>query len=290
MKRRAKASSIVELGFGPGMDLIVSLFAMALIVMLIGNLFYNGVTTILDGEIDAKTNELDSLERRNATLKNEIIKLRKKLSESYTLESTLKEFVSANPQYENLSLQNILKKLRKQIISLEVELEKMKPLLVFELLSEKAALFELNSNRLTYSAKERLKPQAKKILELLKGGSANQLNILGYASPEPKNIGKYTAMDGNLDLSANRSVAVAHYLHSLGIPYECISVTGYGRGRSEILNDWKKRGPQYTTKAWDKNYSWYGNSPSYRRKSRRERKVVLSVVFVKESKCEACFK
>ncbi|WP_076997219.1 OmpA family protein [Variovorax sp. KK3] len=78
---------------------------------------------------------------------------------------------------------------------------------------------------------------------------ANHLELVGYASPEPSQT---PGKDDNLDLSVARAEAVAHFLAQRGVPYECMSVSGFGRGRSEILYDmYLKKNPGTTRADWD---------------------------------------
>jgi outer membrane protein OmpA-like peptidoglycan-associated protein len=154
----------------------------------------------------------------------------------------------------------------------------------------KRLFFKRGKSVLTEAARRKLRNESHKIISELAKKSANQVNILGYASLDPrKKTVRGLPADDNLDLSAKRAVAVAHYLKSLGILYECMKVTGFGRGRSQLLSDWKQNGWNRTMDKWDKKWNSkrksekrnLRNSPEYK----KERKVVLQVVYDKESKC-----
>lgn len=81
---------------------------------------------------------------------------------------------------------------------------------------------------------------------------ANQLEIVGHSSPEPSQT---TGRDDNLDLSMRRAEAVAHFLAEHGVPYECMSVGGVGRGRSELLYEtYLKEGKGRTRAQWDAGF------------------------------------
>ncbi len=315
MKQRIALSSDSELGFNPGMDLMVSLFAMSLLIMLVGMFFYNGVIAFVNEDVEDKVKEILQLEQQIEQLEQEIEKLlntdkdkKQLLSENLRLQrqlkrlkehlailrkkydsikKTLDHFLKSNPEYVGLSLSTLLKRLQQEIEMLKFEIASTKPILVFELRETDAAFFKIGSSILTEAAHSQLALEAPQILGELAKNSANQVNILGYASPEKKTLKEFKGFleaDGNLDLSVDRAVAVAHYLKSLGIPYECMSISGFGRGRSQLLYEWKQKGQNRTMEKWDDNKS-IRSSRMYKRESRKERKVVLQVVYDKESKC-----
>jgi len=312
MKQRAILSSDSELGFNPGMDLMISLFAMSLLIMLVGIFFYNGVIAFVNEDVEDKIKEILLLQQQIEQLEQEIEKLlntdkskKQLLSENLRLQrqlkllkeqlailrkkydsikETLDNFQKSNPEYTGLSLNKLLKLLQQEIEKLKIEIESTKPILVFELRETDAAFFKIGKSILTEAAHSQLAQEAPQILRELAKKSANQVNILGYASPEKKPFKKFPEADGNLDLSVDRAVAVAHYLKSLGISYECMSISGFGRGRSQLLYEWKQKGPNRTMEEWDNDKSIRSNR-KYNRESRKERKVVLQVVYDRESKC-----
>lgn len=303
-------SSENELGFNPGMDLMVSLFAMSLLIMFVGVFFYNGVVAItnedvidkakdilqLEAEIEKMEDKISILSNQNqdnkelrlekARLERQLERLKEQLeglkTEKDSLTNALDHFTRDNPQYANLSLSDMLERLQQEIKTLNFEIERTKARVIFELRETEAASFKMGTSILTNTARTKLRKESPKMLSELKKQSVNQINILGYASPEKKPL-KGNA-DGNLDLSVERSIAVAHYLKSLGIPYECMKITGFGRGRSEILYKWKQKIPGHRSiDDWDKQ--GIPSTAKYKQKSREERKVVLQVVYDQESKC-----
>jgi len=308
MKQRDIFSSDHELGFNPGMDLMISLFAMSLLIMLVGIFFYNGVIAFANEDVEDKIKEILQLQQQIGQLEQEIEKLlntdksqKQLLSENLRLQrqlkrlkeqlavlkkeydsirETLDNIQESNPEYADSSLSELLKRLQQDI----EKFKSTKPILVFELSETDAAFFKKGSSILTAVAYSQLAQEVPQILKELVKDSANQVNILGYASPEKKTLKEFPEADGNLDLSVDRAVAVAHYLKSLSIPYECMSISGFGRGRSQLLYQWKQKGQNRTMEEWDSKKS-IRSSRMYERESRKERKVVLQVVYDPESKC-----
>lgn len=85
----------------------------------------------------------------------------------------------------------------------------------------------------------------RKVMQL----EGNQLEIVGFASPEPSPT---PGIDDNLDLSTARAQAVAHFLGQQGVPNECMTVRGMGRGRSDALfRIYRERQPTEYVRQWD---------------------------------------
>ena len=113
-------------------------------------------------------------------------------------------------------------------------------------------LFEKNRAGLTEAAKRQIRSQWGAFQEALQGGLYNQLLIEGHASPEisPKATPQQRER-WNLQLSLERALAVADYLHDLGLSYECMSVTGFGRSHSSALQEWLQDSSERSLQDWN---------------------------------------
>jgi OmpA family protein len=124
-----------------------------------------------------------------------------------------------------------------------------------ELHDESLAIFEQGSSRLTEPGAALLREKLAQLAESAQQTKANVLRIKGYASPIPKPLRLPGGdLDGNLDLSSERSTEIAHALHVLGMPYNCIAVESYGRSRSPFLLRYLEQ-HQLTMAEWDKRFS-----------------------------------
>jgi len=83
--------------------------------------------------------------------------------------------------------------------------------------------FKKGSAILTERAKYNLRGQLNKITDYIKAREANQINVIGYASPEPHKGS--SDRDENLNLSVERAVSVAHFLKQQGVPYESMPLS-----------------------------------------------------------------
>ena len=221
--------------FGAGMDLIVSLFAMLLIMIAVGIHYYR------------ELKELGSFFERQAF--SQVI-----------LEITGEESKKNNVRFDKSKV-NLSKKDKKEL-----------------------------------AAKKEL------LLQLLLTGRANQINIIGYASPEPFSLksakkcppedkGKFykttkskqteSNIDLNLNLSALRAAEAAHYLNYLGVPYNCLTIMGVGRSRSSSLNQWLQDSSQ-EIEDWDNHCAYKNTKPQT---LAAERKVELVAVNDYGSRC-----
>jgi hypothetical protein len=113
-------------------------------------------------------------------------------------------------------------------------------------------LFGQNDAELTERARQQLRQELPAFLDALESDWCNQLLVEGYASPEaPPDLDRKERERWNLGLSARRSMAVSDYLNDLGIPYECMFISGYGRSHSAVLASWLNADPDRTVVIWD---------------------------------------
>jgi outer membrane protein OmpA-like peptidoglycan-associated protein len=117
--------------------------------------------------------------------------------------------------------------------------------LAFVLKGQDASFFLKDSAELRPPAQMQIEAGRVSIARVVLESGANFLEIRGYASPEPP-------ADRDLSLSAERAIAVLRYLRRLGVPDNCMSVSGMGRGRSSLLYDlYLKRDQANTVQSWD---------------------------------------
>lgn len=118
--------------------------------------------------------------------------------------------------------------------------------------SSEKPLFEKGTDVLTEAAKEILLSQIEALKARLRDGTANQLQLIGYASPETSITSDRAGRERlNLDLSVRRAVSVADFLYEHGIPYECISISAFGRSHSTVLHDWFQEHGGESIASWD---------------------------------------
>ena len=150
-----------------------------------------------------------------------------------------------------------------------------------------AAFFQRDKSDLTDLAQRLISGSlltiGRKALEV----GANQLEVTGYASPEPS---VKEGRDSNLDLSSQRAEAVAHYLALRGIPYSCMSVRGVGRGRSHLLYDvYLTAAPDVAVTDWDALFEGERGRQFLLSRGKQlasERRVEIVVAHDSESKCK----
>lgn len=113
-------------------------------------------------------------------------------------------------------------------------------------------LFEKDNAVLTAFAKEQLVREMPAFLSALRSDCCNQLLIEGHASPEaPSSFSAMQRERWNLSLSVERSMAVIDFLYTEGIPYECMSLAGFGRSHSKVLGSWLGADKGRTMRIWD---------------------------------------
>lgn len=105
----------------------------------------------------------------------------------------------------------------------------------YALSSESVEIFEQNQATLTPEGRVRIGEALEVLYPVFRDSSANMVRLIGHADPKSRQLpGRSGAgLDGNVDLSAGRSVAVAHELHRRGVPYECMMIEAHGSMRSQ---------------------------------------------------------
>ena len=125
-------------------------------------------------------------------------------------------------------------------------------ILVIEENYDEKPLFEKDKSTLTPHARLQLRRSRSAFVDALESNCCNQILIEGHASPDaPSSLSASERERWNLSLSIDRSLAVIDYLYSLGIPYECMSLAGFGRSHSQVLGSWLGRDDQRNIHMWD---------------------------------------
>ena len=257
MRRAIFSHSQIEdsFSFGPGTDLIFSLMSVVLLALIIGGILYS--------------TELERLYRENEDYK---IALKNVVDwDKYEL---------AKRELEELEA--LVALLKARVAELEKSMDR-EPRGLWSL--DEASYFNQGDAQLLPEGKRLLSLHIHDIKDKLKLGQANQIKIVGYASPEPRSFS--VGEDRNLNLSADRAVAVAHHLNDLGISYDCMYIVGFGRGRSRILHDWLKKDDGRSIRSWDRLKPY--NKALIANRLKTERKVLIYAVFDKESECKCNF-
>jgi outer membrane protein OmpA-like peptidoglycan-associated protein len=155
---------------------------------------------------------------------------------------------------QSVRLLNYLSRAREDAVRASVECrpEPEKQIWEFRESYQEEPLFEKNHAGLTEAAKRQIRAQWPAFEEALRGGLYNQLLVEGHASPEISPRSPTNQRERwNLQLSLERALAVADYLHELGLSYECISVTGFGRSHSSALREWLEGSSERSLQQWD---------------------------------------
>lgn len=317
--------------FGPGTDLVLSILAVFIVLVLAGNQYYKEQIGTMQTEKSEIKEELSESENEIAYLKKLVEVIRETLKEKeeeknslesiiVSLESEIKDLINAleesNKKIDsNEMLEEVINKLnqrlsrledklvdrerenenlRKKVVLLTEEqmiLKKRNKILYTIQESDSYRKFEKGKAELTTMAKKEIKNNLKVINQAFgkNNKEANQIDVVGYASAEPfLRVGGGYVKDKNLNLSADRAISVAHYLASLGIPYECISTRGVGRSRSSVLQKWLRQDKRRTLQQWDSR--WFGGNKElmkkkYESKLNKERRIEIRAVYDKESSC-----
>lgn len=124
---------------------------------------------------------------------------------------------------------------------------------ILELHGEVLSIFARNKAKLEPKDVPLLKNELYPLYLAVTDKRANIIRIHGHASPEPRRVGASQQLDHNMDLSVERSLAISHALHRLGIPYRCMVVEGYGRNQSPFLNSYLKMNAM-SIEDWDRMY------------------------------------
>jgi outer membrane protein OmpA-like peptidoglycan-associated protein len=283
--------------YGPGSDLVLSLFAMAILIVAIVGIAYNiEKRKSIGDEKGGSIAKLVELEGENEKLKGRL------------------EEALADAEIKG-----------KKIAALE---KKDAEGLYIPIIERKGFLpFRLGSAELTEEGKQsivdKIRDRLPDLLEEIRKKGANMLLVEGHASPEPLQRGCAAAAaiqgcvwvqrrperapgglsgtgpmgtgveggDGNLDLSVLRATAVAHLLAQRGVPYPCVTVLGHGRNRSTTVSGVYRTQGSRGIEQWDQwVLSLPRNSPewlSLTEKTIEERRVLIRIAEDKSSQCTA---
>jgi flagellar motor protein MotB len=297
---------------GPGSDLVISLFAMAMLLLGIVGTGYKVEA--------AKVQELSSSSAANISLRHELTEMtmetaRLRTERDRALASlaatrarvddadrirlqgnrTRAEFERRAAELEASvkELENRLTEAQARLIRTKNELDEerrsrlARNRAIFELKESKdLAPFERGSAVLTEPAKRIILNRLVEGRSEIANQGANLLLIEGYASPEPI---RYTdGRDGNLDLSNQRASAVAYFIVAQGVPFQCVASIGFGRARSDLLRSYLAASGR-TLVSWDRQFeSEPGRSEVLTRNAdllAAERRVVLRAVVDPTSSC-----
>lgn len=182
-------------------------------------------------EVNSLLNDKDSEMLR---LNEVISRLKKELDEKV---NRLNYF-----QRESDHIGNIVQEKNLEIESLHEKIQKMEGEEVFKIsntdVDGETPFFFKNRDDLTPQGKSFIDENVMMVKAALKSRNTNNIMIQGYASAEcMKDQGVCRKVDGNLGLSARRSASVAHYLNEKGVDYTCMTVVGFGRSRSSIIDN-----------------------------------------------------
>lgn len=114
-----------------------------------------------------------------------------------------------------------------------------------------APFFARNDEVLTEEAKGELRRIAPGLQAGLEGGRFNHLQLLGFASPETREGRELERERWNFALSLHRAQAVADFLYQQRIPYECMSLSAFGRSQSKVLSGWLAAFDGRSLATWD---------------------------------------
>lgn len=236
--------------FGPGTDLVVSLFAMLLIVAVLW--WYQGrLQTWLKAYAHAR--QLDKFEEL----------LHQEIDAHARTQQALNQM--------NMEQRNTSEKLRTQLYEFRDSVNG-------------APYFEQNDRRLTGQAVAALDAEVGRFVGALRGGAYNQIQIIGYASAESAKGNLQERQRRNFALSLARATAVADHLYNRGIPYECISVSGFGRSHSRVLASWLSSHPGEGIRDWDEHGQY--SSQVEDEELARERRVEIWGIWHPDSQCD----
>lgn len=99
------------------------------------------------------------------------------------------------------------------------------------------SIFKSNSDKLSGPGRIEFYKLVVNLARKSRQQKTNVIRVAGHASPESRaGPASYRNLDGNLELSSDRALTIAHELANLGIPMRCIVIEGYGRGRSKVAS------------------------------------------------------
>lgn len=225
---------------GPGSDLVISMFAMAMLVVAFVGSGFGSEGTSPSRPQNAETNELKQLRDRALELE------------------TVQE-----------SSKRRIQQLQAQVLELEAKLEVPKPkeirgdVLITLRYSAGTNRFSRGSAQISNDEQQHLIDTLRQKASSIRDNQFNTIVVEGYASSEPRwraytdTDGQQNYMDTNEQLAFERADAVAKVLVLAGIPRRCLGLMSYGRNRSEILYGpfgFKPGGSEKDTNEFDKAY------------------------------------
>lgn len=216
----------LEDDFGPGSDLVLSLLAVAILLLAMA-----GVSRHLDFAVKPPLAEPPQPSRAGP----------EPVSEDMVPRAVLEK---AEQAYADLVLE--VRELERRMSAMQAVPDRV---VAFSFDSTNAAFFLEGSAELRPPARQFLEGQVPTLVRLAVQNNANHLEVVGFASAEPDgDVGR----DRNMELSARRALAVADALAAKGLPTHCISVAGMGRGRSQLLQMYLARRAGNSVEAWDR--------------------------------------
>jgi outer membrane protein OmpA-like peptidoglycan-associated protein len=242
--------------FGPGTDMVLSLFAVLLVVAVFSFVILSRVKPAAahaEQQIDVLRTKLARLEREKAGLE---------------------------------AAARAAQTLQAKVSSLELEIERLRRISIGQQLvrleekTDAGSTFSRNEAVLTSTGIDALDVKVATLLAELGNGRFNQLRISGFASPELTSGDERPGERPNLDLSQRRANAVADHLRSRGIPYECMTVEGIGRARSASLVAWISADPARSVARFDRGGGIAESQLEH------ERRVEIWGLIQKDSVCE----
>jgi flagellar motor protein MotB len=247
-----------ESEMGPGVDLIVSMFAMVLLVLVVVVHQRDDFATKVEdpsrwptevrrlaGELDRTRRDLGAKVSELAAEKEHIARLNSLLSATASGKSDA-EKTRAKAEQDLVEERRRFAELQH---AMNARGEGNTPVIRLE--AGKSSLFGINEVSLLPAAREQIRRGLPALLRAARDRQANQIAVFGASSPEPRpaasNVARSAdAADSNIDLSATRALAVAHFLASLGVPYRCMVASGLGTTRT-ALNPNLDRAPAGTS-------------------------------------------
>ena len=205
---------------GPGSDLVISMFALAMLVMAI------------IGSGLAEPN----LSKQEAVQNSEIAGLTARLrdAEQRLAKTLTSDQIDANDRE--------LASLRQKLYAQETELEATKRAIlkpgsipddvIFTARDGAgSAFFTVGSAAVSPEGRRTLIESLQRHASKVSSEHYNTLIVEGYASPDPP----WNMRDNSTQLAFVRADAVANILIQAGIPRRCLGIMSYGRNRSELL-------------------------------------------------------
>jgi outer membrane protein OmpA-like peptidoglycan-associated protein len=238
--------------FGPGFDMAISMFAVALLLLtLTGAGFVHNAGGLSSADspnaaLSAAQQALLEEKEKNRALLVQTSKVKIELARANEDAKTARNEVDLIKQdnkrlaASNKSLgNNIIEYKKQQGSNPIIEL----PFQSITILAERDKIglnFAKDSAELTPGGRDRLLTELKQHADTIAQlGTQVALLIEGHASPEPRKQDP-RAPDTNMALAFDRAYSTGELLIRLGVPRRCLVIVSYGRSRSKMLSNWKK--------------------------------------------------